>query len=108
MVTDSLSTVFALASTRDALTFNSARLRYLWSRQVLTLDTNVTTVLEDRAIAALSHAYTMILRFNFVPVGRTLQRTFQLGKLKSGEFTASQHEFTIVPRTGIVTHRTRG
>ncbi len=102
LVVDSLSTIFTTASTSDILEFCGHRLRHLRSRKTLTMDVFVGGVMEDRAVYGLSHAYPMILKMQFVPVNNALQRFLQLGKLKSGQFTSVQHQFSIDDRTGII------
>ena len=102
LVTDSISTIMATASLADILEFNDARLRFLRSREVLTLDNYVAGVLEERTLAGLSHSYPLILTLTYARVDGGLQRFLQFGKLKSGQFRATRHSFTIDPRTGIV------
>ena len=108
MVVDSISTVLSTAATPDILEFSGLRLRYLRARRVLTLDVVVAGVIEERALAGLSHLYPMILKMHYVPVDGSLQRYLQLGKLRSGHFTSVQHQFSIDPRTGIIVHPARG
>lgn len=102
LVVDSISTILSTASTADILEFSGHRLRYLRARRTLTLDVFVGGVMEDRAVHGLSHAYPMILRMQYVTVANALQRFIQLGKLKSGQFTSIQHQFSIDARTGII------
>ncbi len=102
LTVDSLSTVFSTASTPDVLEFASHRLRYLRSRRILTMDILVGGVMEERAVAGLSHAYPMILKMLYLPVSNALQRYLQLGKLKSGQFTSVMHQFSIDAKTGII------
>ncbi len=102
LVVDSLSTVFGLASSAEIVAFNATRLRYLRSRSVLTLDTIVRGVLDERTTNGLRHAYPMIVNLRFVASEGRMQRLIQLGKLRSGMFQATQYPFTIDPRTGIV------
>ncbi len=84
------------------MTFNSSRLRYLRSRDVLTLDAFVTGVLEERVMNGMRHGYPMIVYLRYVTTEGLMQRYIQMGKLKSGQFQATQHLFSIDPRTGIV------
>ncbi|MBI2953847.1 MAG: ATPase [Chloroflexi bacterium] len=102
LVVDSLSTILSMAETAEIIEFNSNRLRLLRSREVFTLDSAVSAVLEEKAINALRHAYPMIINMRFAVSDGITQRYVQLGKLKSGQFQATQHPFTIDPRTGIV------
>ncbi len=102
LVVDSVSTVLSTAPAADILEFSGHRLRYLRSRRVFTLDVCVMGVMEERAVAGLSHLYPMILKMYYVTVGGALQRYLQLGKLKSGQFTSTQHQFSIDAKTGIV------
>lgn len=103
LVVDSLSTIMATASTAEVITFNSSRLRYLRSRRALTLDSVVVDTLDVRTVNGLRHAYPMIVRMRYAQTETgALQRYIQLGKLKSGQFAATQHQFSIDPRTGIV------
>jgi KaiC/GvpD/RAD55 family RecA-like ATPase len=102
MVVDSLSTPMAINPGNSIVDFNAHRLRYLRSRQVLTLDNIVANVLDERTIAGLTHAYPLILRMSYRTVNGALARYIQLGKLKSGQFTANERAFTIDPRTGLV------
>lgn len=107
LVVDSISTIFSTAGASDVLEFSGHRLRYLRSRQVLTLDVYVGGVMEDRAVAGLSHLYPMILRMQYVNVDGALQRYLQLGKLKSGQFTSTRYQFSIDAKTGIIVQRAR-
>ncbi len=107
LVVDSISTVLATSAASDILEFSGHRLRYLRAKQVLSLDVYVGGVMEERAVAGLSHLYPMILRMQYVTVGGALQRYLQLGKLKSGQFTSTQHQFSIDPKTGIIVQKTR-
>ncbi|MCL4532026.1 MAG: ATPase [Actinobacteria bacterium] len=107
LVVDSISTIFSTAGASDVLEFSGHRLRYLRSRQVLTLDVYVGGVMEDRAVAGLSHLYPMILRMQYVNVDGALQRYLQLGKLKSGQFTSTRYQFSIDAKTGIIVQRPR-
>lgn len=102
MVVDSLSTVMAVNTPTDCIEFNSHRLRYLRARRVLTLDNYVAGVLDERTMAGLSHAYPLIVRLSYHGTATDLTRYIQLGKLKSGMFSATERPFTIDPRTGIV------
>jgi KaiC/GvpD/RAD55 family RecA-like ATPase len=102
MVVDSLSTVMAVNTPTDCIEFNSHRLRYLRAHRVLTLDNYVAGVLDERTMAGLSHAYPLIVRLSYHGTANDLTRYIQLGKLKSGMFSASERPFTIDPRTGIV------
>ncbi|HEX2987044.1 MAG TPA: ATPase, partial [Chloroflexota bacterium] len=102
IVADSISTLLSTASATDILEFSGHRLRYLRSRQVLTLDVYVGGVMEERAVAGLAHLYPMILRMHYQSTGNVLQRYLQLGKLKSGQFTSQQHQFNIDSKTGII------
>ncbi len=105
LVVDSLSTVLGLASSAEVVAFNATRLRYLRSRDVLTLDTIVKGVLDERAMNGLRHAYPMIVNLRYVASEGSVQRFIQLGKLKSGGFQATQYPFTIDPRTGVIVQR---
>lgn len=105
LIVDSVSTILATATTPEIISFNATRLRYLRSRNVLTLDSIVWSVLEDRALNGLRHAYPMILYMKYIRSEGMMQRYLQLGKLKSGQFQATQHLFSIDPRTGIVVQR---
>lgn len=107
MVTDSLSTIMATARPDDILAFNSNRLRYLRSRNVLALDAYVGGILDERTMNGLRHAYPMIVYLKYITSNGFMQRYIQLGKLKSGQFQASQHTFSIDPRTGIIVHPQR-
>ncbi len=102
LAVDSLSTIMAMARTEEVVEFNANRLRYLRSRNVLTLDSVVVGVLDDRAMNGLRHAYGMIVNMRYVTVDGSTHRVINLGKLKSGQFQANQQLFTIDPRTGIV------
>ncbi len=102
LVVDSLSTVMAVNTPTDCIEFNSHRLRYLRSHRVLTLDNYVAGVLDERTMAGLSHAYPLIVRLAYHSAATELARYIQLGKLKSGMFSATERPFTIDPRTGIV------
>lgn len=105
LVVDSISSVFGPAPSADILEFSGHRLRYLRARKVLTLDVYVGGVMEDRAVSGLSHAYPMIIKMFYLPVAGAMQRYLQLGKMKSGQFSSVQHQFTIDSRTGIVVQR---
>jgi len=107
LMVDSLSTIMATAETPELIAFNSNRLRYLRARNVLTLDTVVSGVLEERAMNGLRHAYPMIVYMRYSSIEGMTQRYIQLGKLKSGMFQATQHLFSIDPRTGIIVQKTR-
>lgn len=102
LVVDSMSTILSTADTTDTLQFSGARLRYLRSAAALTLDNYVLGVMDERSVAGLSHVYPLIVNMKYVPVAGALQRYIQLGKLRSGQFSATQHPFTIDARTGIV------
>ncbi len=64
--------------------------------------------LDERTMNALRHAYPVIVNMRYVTSEGLIQRYLQLGKLKSGQFQATQHLFTIDPRTGIVVRAPRG
>jgi KaiC/GvpD/RAD55 family RecA-like ATPase len=102
VVVDSISSVMATNPSADVIEFNSHRLRYLRARRILTLDNFVSNVLDDRTVAGMSHTYPLILRLGYHTVNGSLVRHMQLGKLKSGQFSAGEHPFSIDPRTGIV------
>lgn len=102
LVVDSISTIFSTTDTADILQFNNNRLRYLRAANVLTLDNFVLGVLEQRALSGLSHAYPLIVQMSFVQVSGTIQRYIQIGKLRSGQFSATKHQFNIDSRTGLV------
>lgn len=102
MVIDSLSTPMVINPGNAIVDFNAHRLRYLRSRQVLTLDNIVANVLDERTLVGLTHAYPLILRMSYKTIDGTLTRYIQLGKLKSGQFTANERAFTIDTRTGLV------
>lgn len=102
LVVDSLSTVMAVNTPTDCIEFNSHRLRYLRSRRVLTLDNYVAGVLDERTMAGLSHIYPLIVRLSYHGTATERARYIQVGKLKSGMFSATERPFTIDPRTGIV------
>ena len=105
LVVDSLSTVFGLASPVEIVAFNATRLRFLRSRGVLTMDPIVRDVLDERTMNGLRHAYPMIVNLRYLTTEGRTQRYVQLGKLKSGLFQATQQQYTIDPRTGIVVQR---
>lgn len=105
LVVDSLSSVLAANRPLDILEFASHRLRYLRARRIFTLDAFVSGVLDERTLAGLAHAYPLILRLRYSLVNNALVRYVQLGKLKSGQFSATEHQFSIDPRTGIVVQR---
>ncbi len=107
LVVDSISTVLSTAPAADILEFSGHRLRYLRFRDVLTLDVYVGGVMEERAVLGLSHLYPMILRMQYATMNGSLQRYLQLGKLKSGQFTSTQHQFSIDAQTGIIVQRQR-
>ncbi len=107
MVVDSASTVYSTAPAAEVLEFSGHRLRYLRAKQVLTLDVYVGGVMEERAVAGLSHMYPMILRMQYVNIDGGLQRFLQVGKLKSGQFTSTRYQFSIDVNTGIVVQRAR-
>ncbi|MBI3980132.1 MAG: hypothetical protein HY331_18310 [Chloroflexi bacterium] len=67
----------------------------------------VTGVLDEKTMAGLGHAYPLILKMRYGSINGSLVRHLQLGKLKSGQFSASEHSFSIDPRTGIVVHPRR-
>jgi KaiC/GvpD/RAD55 family RecA-like ATPase len=102
LVVDSLSTIMTTNLPGDIIEFNSNRLRYLRSKRVLTLDNYVANVLDERTLAGLSHAYGLIVRLNYRSTNGMLTRSMQLGKLKSGQFSAAEHQYSIDPRTGII------
>ncbi len=102
LIVDSLSTILGTHDPAAIIEFNRDRLRYLRSKHVLTLDNYVTGLLDERTISGLSHAYPLILKMAYRDVEGGLTRYLQLGKLRSGQFTATRNEFTIDPRTGIV------
>lgn len=102
MVVDSLSTPMATNQSNEIIDFNAHRLRFLRTRRVLTLDNIVANVLDDRTLAGLTHAYPLILKMSYRTINGTLARYIQLGKLKSGQFSANERTFTIDPRTGLV------
>lgn len=102
MVVDSLSTPMATTPPNEIIEFNAHRLRYLRSRRVLTLDNVVANVLDERTVAGLTHVYPLMLKMSYRHLDGTLARYIQLGKLKSGQFSANEHPFTIDPRTGLV------
>ncbi|TAK34506.1 MAG: ATPase [Chloroflexota bacterium] len=105
LVVDSISTMMGTADPTAILEFNRSRLRYLRAKHVLTMDNYVTGLLEERTIAGLSHAYPLIVKMGYRQVDGDAMRYVQLGKLRSGQFTAKQLSFTIDPRTGIVVQR---
>lgn len=105
LVVDSLSTLYGGKSLAEVLEFNRLRLRYLTRRQVLTLDSFVTMLLDEQVMAGLSHSYPILLRLGFLETGTGLQRFLQLGKLRSGMFRGERRFFRIDPRTGIVAQR---
>ena len=107
LVVDSISTIYSTSAASDVLEFSGHRLRYLRSKRVLTMDVFVGGVMEERAIAGLAHFYPMILRMHYLTVDGSLQRYFQLGKLKSGQFTSTRYQFSIDARTGIIVQRAR-
>ena len=102
MVVDSLSTPMATSPANEIIDFNAHRLRYLRANRVLTLDNVVANVLDERTVGGLTHAYPLIIRMGYHMENGTMNRYIQLGKLKSGQFSANEHDFTIDPRTGIV------
>lgn len=102
MVVDSLSTPMATSPANEIIDFNAHRLRYLRANRVLTLDNVVANVLDERTVSGLTHAYPLIIRMGYHMENGTMDRYIQLGKLKSGQFSANEHGFTIDPRTGIV------
>lgn len=102
MVVDSLSTPMATSPANEIIDFNAHRLRYLRAHRVLTLDNVVANVLDERTVSGLTHAYPLIIRMGYHMENGTMDRYIQLGKLKSGQFSANEHGFTIDPRTGIV------
>lgn len=102
MVVDSLSTPLATNSANEIIVFNAHRLRFLRARRVLTLDNVVANVLDARTLGGLTHVYPLIIRMGYHTENGTMSRYIQLGKLKSGQFSANEHTFTIDPRTGIV------
>jgi KaiC/GvpD/RAD55 family RecA-like ATPase len=105
LVVDSLSTIMVQATPAEIVGFNSTRLRYLRSRNVLTLDTVTREVLDERTANRLRHSYPMIVNLRYVTTEGRVQRFIQLGKLKSGMFQATQHLYAIDPRTGLVVQR---
>jgi KaiC/GvpD/RAD55 family RecA-like ATPase len=107
MAVDSISTVYSTRDSGEILEFSGHRLRYLRARRVLTLDVYVGGVMEDRTIAGLSHLYPLILKMRYANVDGAFQRYLQLGKLKSGQFSSTQHQFAIDYRTGIIVQPTR-
>lgn len=103
LAVDSISTILSTAPAGDIIDFSGHRLRYLRSRRILTLDVYVGGVIEDRAVAGLAHMYPMILRMSFAGTSNGgLRRYLQIGKLKSGQFTSTQHQFRIDDRTGLI------
>jgi KaiC/GvpD/RAD55 family RecA-like ATPase len=102
LVVDSISTLFIQNDPNAYLSFNINRLKLLRRFNVLTLDSYVASVLDQRAMSALAHAYPTIIRMEFQPVPGGLRRIIQLGKMKSGEFQASKLPFTVDPDTGIM------
>lgn len=102
LVVDSISTVISTAPAADVLEFSGHRLRYLRAKSVLTLDIYVGGVMEERAVSGLSHLYPMILRMQYATTNGAVQRYLQLGKLRSGQFSSTQYQFSIDARTGII------
>jgi|GEM_PF-734853 len=102
LVVDSLSTLLATNAPADVIHFNGHRLRYLRALRVLTLDNFVADVLNEQTMAGLAHSYPLILRLSYQRGDGEMTRYLQLGKLKSGQFSAGQHPFSIDPRTGII------
>jgi KaiC/GvpD/RAD55 family RecA-like ATPase len=107
MAVDSISTVYSTRDAGEVLEFSGHRLRYLRARRVLTLDVYVGGVMEERAVAGLNHLYPLILRMQYAKVDGSLQRYLQLGKLKSGQFSSTQHQFSIDFRTGMIVQPAR-
>jgi KaiC/GvpD/RAD55 family RecA-like ATPase len=104
LVVDSLSTILLTHSFADIIEFNSHRLRSLRSQKILTLDNIVNVVLDERVMAGLEHTYPLILRMFYRANEGIIHRYFQMGKLKSGMFSAREHLFSIDPRTGVTIH----
>ncbi len=105
LVVDSISTILGTLPRVDVLEFGRARLRYLGAQRVLTLDNYVTGLLDEQTVAGLTHAYPLILRMGFLQSEAGVQRYLQLGKLRSGMFSADRRLFRIDPHAGIVGQR---
>jgi len=105
LVVDSISTILGTLPRVEILQFGRARLRTLGSQRVLVLDNYVTGLLDEQTMAGLTHAYPLILRLGFLHGEAGMQRTLQLGKLRSGMFSGDRRLFRIDPHAGIVGQR---
>lgn len=102
LVVDSLSTLFTTLEPAEVVEFHRARLKYLRRRGVLALDVFVDGVLDGRVMTAASHLYNVVVRMSFERSGNKRVRVIQVGKVRSGKFSAAPHVFSISPVFGIV------
>jgi len=102
LVVDSFSTLAADVEPVELINFHQHRLKYLRKNGILAMDVFVNDVLDPRAMTSLAHMYYVIVKMNFGGGGTSPTRMIQLGKLKSGKFSASRYMFTIHQVFGII------
>ncbi|NPV27594.1 MAG: ATPase [Firmicutes bacterium] len=102
LIVDSMSTLLTGLDSNQIINFHKNRLKFLRKHGVLTMDVFVKDILESQVMTAISHLYNVIVRMTLGGSPARPVRILQLGKLKSGKFSANQYMFTIHPVFGIV------
>jgi len=102
LVVDSLSTMLTGLEANEIIDFHKNRLKFLRKNGILTMDIFVNDVLDPKVMTSAAHLYNVILKMNFGGSAIRPIRMLQLGKVKSGKFTANQYMFNIHPVFGIV------
>ncbi|HHW39581.1 MAG TPA: ATPase [Syntrophomonadaceae bacterium] len=102
LVVDSLSTLFTPLDSTEVMEFHRTRLKYLRKHGILALDVFVDGVLDGRVMTVASHLYNVIVRMKFGASENRPVRILQVGKVRSGKFSAAPYMFGISPVFGII------
>jgi circadian clock protein KaiC len=102
---DSMSTILASSAYLPALDFVAAHLRNLRARQIVSLDTYTSGVLDARLMAAITQQYDIVISLRFAEIHGAPIRLGAIEKYRFGTVGRDEQIFSVQPRVGIVSHQ---
>jgi circadian clock protein KaiC len=102
---DSMSTLVATSSYQAAIDFVAAHLRNLRARQIVSLDTYTSGVVEPRLMANITQHYDVVISMRFAEIHGTPIRLGAVEKYRFGAVGREEQIFSVEPGVGIVSHR---
>lgn len=102
---DGMSSILASTTHQPALDFVAAHLRNLRARQLVSLDTYTSGVLEPRLMASITQHYDMVITLRFAEIHGAPIRLGAVEKYRFGAVGREEQIFSVQPRVGIVSHQ---